>query len=199
MNRAFEKIICEHFEQSLSAKKQALAVLVPTIMLAAEKMILALKAGYKILTCGNGGSSCDALHFSSELLNRYARDRDGLPAIALTADLAAITSIANDYAYDEVFAKPLRALGKKGDMLLAFTTSGNSANVLRAVLAAQQKNMCVVAMTGNDGGKIAKLLTPNDIELRVPHHDTPRIQEVHLLMTHCICDLIETTLFPEKK
>lgn len=197
MKIAFEKTIQQHFAQSIAAKERAQAKLTETIAFAAETMIAALKAGNKILTCGNGGSSCDALHFSSELLNRYSRDREGLPAIALVSDVAAITSIANDYVYQEVFAKQVRALGQAHDILLAFTTSGNSENVLMAAEAAIKKQMLVIAMTGGDGGKLAKILPADAIELRVPANDTARIQEIHLLMIHCICDLIEMVLFPE--
>ncbi len=198
MKTVFEKIIRQHFAESIAAKARTEEKLPDSIAQAAEKMISALKNGNKILTCGNGGSSCDALHFSSELLNRYSRDREGLPAIALSADIATMTSIANDYAYKEVFAKQLRALGQKNDILLAFTTSGNSENILIAAEAAIKKQMLVIAMTGGDGGKLAHILPHDAIELRVPDNDTPRIQEIHLLMIHCICDLIELSLFPEK-
>jgi D-sedoheptulose 7-phosphate isomerase len=161
---------------------------------AATLMIQALLSDRKILACGNGGSAADAQHFSSELLNRFERDRPGLPAIALSTDTSALTSIANDYDFDEVFAKPVRALGQPGDVLLAITTSGNSPNVLRAVEAAHERNMAVVALNGREGGELASMLTGNDVNLCVRAHSTARIQEVHGLVIHCLCDLIDYQL-----
>ena len=149
----------------------------------------------KILTCGNGGSAGDAQHFSSELLNRFERERPSLPALALTTDSSTITSIANDYSYDEIFSKQIRALGQPGDVLLAISTSGNSGNVLQAIQAAHDRDMLVVALTGRDGGAMASLLLPEDSEIRVPARSTARIQEVHLLAIHCLCDLIDRQLF----
>ncbi len=147
-----------------------------------------------MLACGNGGSAGDAQHFSSEMLNRFEHERPGLPAIALTTDTSTLTSIANDYAFDQVFAKQLRALGQPGDVLLAISTSGNSANVLAAAAAAHELDMWVVALTGRDGGRLKPMLRPGDIEIRVPAESTARIQEVHLLAIHCLCDLIDTQL-----
>lgn len=151
----------------------------------------------KIISCGNGGSSSEAQHFSSELLNRFERDRPGLPAIALTGDVAALTSIANDYEFEEIFAKPIRALGHANDVLVIYTTSGNSKNLLRAVSAAHDRDMTILAMTGKDGGPLSPLLRESDVEIRVPSDSTARIQEVHLVITHCLCDLIDLQLFGE--
>lgn len=149
----------------------------------------------KILACGNGGSAGDCQHFSSELLNRFERERPSLPALALTTDTSTLTSIANDYSYNEVFSKQVRALGQPGDILLAISTSGNSANVVQAIQAAHDRDMAVVALTGRDGGDMASLLGQDDCEIRVPATSTARIQEVHLLVIHCLCDLIDEQLF----
>jgi D-sedoheptulose 7-phosphate isomerase len=151
----------------------------------------------KILCCGNGGSAAQAQHFSSELLNRFERERPGLPAIALTTDTSALTSIANDYRFDEVFAKQIRALGQPNDILVLFTTSGNSGNILNAASAAHDREMVVVALTGRDGGALAPLLRESDLEIRVPSMVTARVQEIHLLVIHCLCDLIDHQLFGE--
>jgi DnaA initiator-associating protein len=160
-------------------------------------MVEALIRGNKILSCGNGGSAGDAQHFSSELLNRYERDRPSLPAMALTTDSSTITSIANDYSYDEIFSKQVRALGQSGDILLAISTSGNSRNVINAMEAALSRDMTIVSMTGKDGGEMAGLLGENDVEIRVPSNRTARIQEVHLLIIHNLCECIDDSLFPE--
>jgi len=149
----------------------------------------------KILSCGNGGSAGDAQHFSSELLNRFERERPGLPAVALTTDSSTLTSIANDYAYEDIFAKQIRALGRGGDVLLAISTSGNSENVNRAIAAAHERSMQVVALSGRDGGQMAEILSAGDVEIRVPAERTARIQEVHLVVIHCLCDLIDESLF----
>jgi D-sedoheptulose 7-phosphate isomerase len=150
------------------------------------------------MSCGNGGSAGDAQHFSSELLNRFERERPALPAIALTADGLTLTAIANDYDYEQVFAKQLRALAKPGDALLAISTSGNSANIIRAIQVAHELDVSVIMLSGKDGGKIAPLLHNNDIEIRVPATSTARIQETHLLVIHCLCDFIDQQLFGEK-
>ena len=176
-------------------KEAAAAVLPERIAEAGLLMGQALQAEGKILSCGNGGSAGDAQHFSSELLNRFERERPGLPAIALTTDSSTLTSIANDYAYDEIFAKQVRALGRAGDVLLAISTSGNSDNVNRAIAAAHDRQMVVVALSGKDGGPMANLLSAEDIEIRVPAERTARIQEVHLVAIHCLCDLIDEHLF----
>jgi len=153
-----------------------------------------LLANGKILACGNGGSAADAQHFSAELLNRFERERPGLAAIALTTDTSTLTSIANDYEYEQVFSKQLAALGQAGDVLLGISTSGSSKNVARAVSAAHEREMRVVALTGRGGGEIGKLLAPEDVHICVPHSQTARIQEVHLLSLHCICDGIDCML-----
>jgi len=169
--------------------------MLPIVGSACEKIVQCLLEGHKILSCGNGGSACDALHFSSEMLNRFKHERPSLPAIALTADIATLTSIANDSNYSEIFAKQIRALGQDGDILLAISTSGNSPNILTAIKAAHDRNMNVIAMTGYDGGKIPSILKESDIEIRVPAHDTARIQETHLLIIHCMCDIVDYQLF----
>ncbi|SEI40675.1 D-sedoheptulose 7-phosphate isomerase [Allopseudospirillum japonicum] len=187
--------IIQHFNASIDAKVQASEVLSPYIELASQMMVQALVNDGKILSCGNGGSAADAQHFSSELLNRFERERPSLPALALTTDASTLTSIANDYDYSEVFSKQILALGHPGDILLAISTSGNSANVVRAIKAAHERDMQVIALTGRDGGSIASILAADDCEIRVPHKITARIQEVHLLVIHCLCDLIDHQLF----
>jgi len=187
--------ICQHFIASIETKQHAAELLIPAIERAGERMVATLLEGGKILACGNGGSAGDSQHFSSELLNRFERERPSLPAIALTTDSSTITSIANDYSYNEVFSKQVRALGQAGDVLLAISTSGNSANVLDAIAAAHDREMYVVSLTGRDGGSIASLLLPEDVEIRVPSKITARIQEVHLLVIHCLCDFIDNQLF----
>jgi D-sedoheptulose 7-phosphate isomerase len=182
-----------HFQDSI-ATKQAAIELAPTISAAAALMTRCLLEDGKLLSCGNGGSAADAQHFSSELLNRFELERPGLPALALTTDSSTITSIANDYAFVEVFAKQVRALGQPADVLLAISTSGNSENIVRAIHAAHERGVKVVALTGRDGGAMAGALTGSDIEIRVPADRTCRIQEVHLLIIHCLCDLIDAEL-----
>jgi D-sedoheptulose 7-phosphate isomerase len=190
--------IKEHFEQSAQLKLQAMEALAPAIAAAAELMGNQLLQERKILSCGNGGSAGDSQHFSSEMLNRFERERPGLPAMALTTDTSTITSIANDYHYDEIFAKQVRALGQRGDILLAISTSGNSRNVVQAMKAAHDRGMLVVALTGKEGGEMAFTLAEGDIEIRVPSSSTARVQEVHLLVIHCLCDAIDRMLFGEE-
>ena len=187
--------IKQHFTNSIQTKIDGAEQLPEFIAQAATKMVECLLTGHKILSCGNGGSACDALHFSSEMLNRYQEERPSLPAIALTADTATITAIGNDYHYNEIFAKQIRGLGQAGDVLLAITTSGNSSNIVQAIKTARDRNMVTIAMTGKNGGEVATLLGPNDIEIRVPSNVTARIQETHLLVIHCLCDLIDMKLF----
>lgn len=179
------------FIASIEAKQRALSLLIPTIAQAGMVMVTCLRQGHKILSCGNGGSAGDAQHFSSELLNHYEKERAGLAAIALTWDTATLTSIANDYAFTEIFAKQIQALGKAGDVLLAITTSGHSTNIVRAITAAQAQQMTVILLSGRDGGQAAQQLRSTDIEIRVPSESTARIQEVHILIIHCLCDLLE--------
>ena len=189
--------IKNHFLDSIQAKQQALEELVVPIQHAGNCMVHSLLGEGKILTCGNGGSAGDAQHFSAELLNRFEKERPGLPAIALTTDSSTITAIANDYQYDEIFSKQILALGTARDVLLAISTSGNSANIIKAVHAAHERGMNVVSLTGKDGGNLASLLCGEDIEIRVPSIRTARIQEVHLLIIHCLCDFIDTLLYGE--
>ena len=186
--------ISENFSESAHLKLQAMDVLAAPIAEAAERMVQALKRDGKILACGNGGSAADCQHFSAELLNRFEMERPALAAIALTTDTSTITSIANDYEFDQIFSKQVRALGHANDVLLAISTSGNSRNVIAAMEAAHENEMTVVALTGRDGGKMAGALAPNDIHICVPANNTARIQEVHLLTLHCICDAIDCLL-----
>lgn len=187
--------VLRHFHDSIHTKQMAMDQLAPLIVRAGTSMVSALTTDGKILSCGNGGSAGDAQHFSSELLNRFEMERPGLPAMALTTDSSTITSIANDYSYTEIFSKQVRALGHAGDVLLAISTSGGSANVAAAVEAAHERGMTVVALTGKDGGAMAGLYREGDVEIRVPSQVTARIQEVHLLVIHCLCDFIDNTLF----
>ena len=158
-------------------------------------MVKALLNDKKILCCGNGGSAGDAQHFSAELLNRFEQERPPLPAIAITTDSSTLTAIANDYDFNEVFSKQVMALGQAGDVLLAISTSGNSRNIMEAMKAAHERNMVIVVLSGKDGGTMAPLLKDSDVEIRVPSDRTARIQEVHLVVIHCLCDFIDTTLF----
>ena len=186
--------VSRHFADSAQIKLAAVDVLAQPIVRATEVMVASLLANGKILACGNGGSAADSQHFAAELLNRFERERPGLAAMALTTDTSTLTSIANDYAFVEVFAKQVRALGQPEDVLLAISTSGNSENIVRAIHAAHERGLRIVALTGRDGGAIAGLLADGDIEIRVPAERTARIQEVHLLVIHCLCDLIDAEL-----
>ncbi|HEV3008546.1 MAG TPA: phosphoheptose isomerase [Burkholderiales bacterium] len=188
--------IAAHFAESANLKLAASQALTEPLARAAQLMVDALRGGGKILSCGNGGSAADAQHFAAELLNRFEVERAPLAAVALAMDSSTMTSIANDYAYQQVFSKPLRALGRRGDALFAISTSGNSGNVIEAIQVAHELGIRVVALTGNGGGKIAGLLRAQDVHLCVPHKRTIRIQEVHLLCLHCLCDAIDTLLFP---
>lgn len=187
--------IKHHFSDSIQAKIASADILAPAIANASDLIVQSLLEGHKILTCGNGGSAADAQHFSSEMLNRFETERPSLPAIALTTDTSTLTSIANDFSYHEVFAKQIRALGQAGDILLAISTSGNSKNILHAIEAAHDRHMRVVALTGREGGEMVSMLEPTDVEICVPVQSTARIQEVHLLVIHCICDYIDHALF----
>jgi phosphoheptose isomerase len=187
--------INHNFSESIQTKINAADTLGDVLALACETIVQCLLDGHKIMSCGNGGSATDAMRFASQMLNRFKHERPSLPAIALTADIATLTSIANDYSYNDIFAKQVRALGHTGDMLLAISTSGNSANVINAIKAAQDKDIIVIALTGADGGKIPSILRDDDIEIRIPAHEVARIQETHLLIIHCICDIVDYQLF----
>ena len=184
----------DHFAESIATKQTAAPALAESIAAAGRVMADALLADGKILSCGNGGSAAESQHFSSELLNRFEMERPGLPAMALTTDASTVTSISNDYSFEEIFAKQVRALGKPQDVLLGISTSGNSENVIRAIDAAHERGMTVVALSGRDGGRMADMFAEGDVEIRVPATRTARIQEVHLLAIHCLCDLIDSTL-----
>jgi len=196
---ALSSRIAAHFEESARLKLAAAAALTEPVARASRVFAQSLKAGGKALACGNGGSAADAQHFAAELVNRFERERPPLAAIALTTDTSTLTSIANDYAWEQVFSKQLRAIGRKGDVLLAISTSGNSGNVLHAIGAAHELGVQVVALTGAGGGKIAAALDSRDVSICVPHKVTARIQEVHLLVLHCLCDAIDHELFGPKK
>jgi D-sedoheptulose 7-phosphate isomerase len=187
--------VIQHFNQSINTKTQARDEIAPSIVAAGQLMVGCLLNNGKILSCGNGGSAGDAQHFSSEMLNRFERERPSLPAIALTTDTSTLTSIANDYTYNEIFSKQVRALGQPVDILLAISTSGNSPNVIQAIQAAHDRQMHVIALTGRNGGDMVTLLAPADVEIRVSSSSTARIQEVHLLVIHCLCDFIDQQLF----
>ena len=186
--------ISENFSESAHLKLQAMDALAGPIAAAAERMVQCLKSDGKIMSCGNGGSAADSQHFAAELVNRFEMERPPLSAIALTTDTSTLTSIANDYDYDQVFSKQVRALGHAGDLLLAISTSGNSRNVIAAMHAAHESQIGVIALTGRNGGKMAEVLRPSDIHICVPAQSTARIQEVHLLTLHCLCDAIDCLL-----
>ncbi len=189
--------IRQHFDDSAQLKREAADALAPVIARAAGVMTECLLADGKVLACGNGGSASDAQHFAAELVGRFERERPELPAISLATDTSLLTAIANDYAFEQVFAKQVRALGSHGDVLLAISTSGNSANVVAAIEAAHEREMRIVALTGRGGGRIGAMLAAGDVNICVPHERTARIQEVHLLAIHCLCDAIDITLLGE--
>ena len=191
--------IAAHFADSAKLKSEAASVLGEPIAQAGTLLAQALKAGGKALACGNGGSAADAQHFAAELVNRFEAERPPLAGLALTTDSSTLTSIANDYAYQQVFAKQVRAIGRRGDVLLAISTSGNSANVIEALHVAHELGVKIIALTGNGGGKMGPLLTAEDVHICVPHKNTARIQEVHLLVLHCLCDAIDFQLFGAKQ
>ncbi|MFJ1469836.1 phosphoheptose isomerase [Massilia orientalis] len=190
--------ILAHFQESAELKLKSANLLAQPISQAIELMFNALSNGNKILSCGNGGSAGDSQHFAAELVGRFERERFPLPAIALTTDTSIITAVGNDYSFNEIFSKQVQAFGQAGDILLAISTSGNSGNVLAAVEAALEREMRVVALTGKDGGKIAQMLTDADVHINVPHSRTARIQEVHLVAIHSICDGLDVALFGEE-
>jgi len=189
-----ESRIEELFQASITTKQTSLNEIKQPVARAAERMIQIFLNKGKVLSCGNGGSAADSQHLSSELLNRFEQERQGLAAIALTTDSSTLTSIANDYTYEDIFSRQIHALGNENDVLVAITTSGNSANIISAVQAAHEKSMSVIALTGHDGGTLSSSLKNTDIEIRVPSNSTARIQEVHLLVLHCLCDLIDQHL-----
>lgn len=193
MNPAAERVL-QHFQESIAAKQQAAELLAEPVAAAADLMLQSLMEDGKILACGNGGSAADAQHFAAEMTGRFERERMGLAAIAITTDTSALTAIGNDYDFNRIFSKQVSALGRPGDVLLAISTSGNSANIIAAIEAAHEQDMRVVALTGRDGGKIAGLLGENDILLNVPHQRTARIQEIHILIIHALCDHIDTAI-----
>ena len=187
--------ITQHFADSIDAKIRSADALPPLIAQAAELMVQSLLSEGKILACGNGGSAGDAQHFVSELLNRYDRERPSLPALSLCADSLTMSYIANDYSFNEVYSKQIRALGQQNDILLAISADGRCPNLVQAIQAAHSRDIHVIALTGSDGGDMARLLHPEELEIRVPDHSPQRIQEVHALIIHCICDLIDEYLF----
>jgi D-sedoheptulose 7-phosphate isomerase len=189
--------IQQHFRDSAAVKLEALETLSMPIAAAVDTMFAALANGNKILACGNGGSAADAQRFASELIGRFERERPGLPAIALTTDSSILTGLGDDYAFDEIYSKQVRALGHTGDVLLALSTTGNSANVLAAVAEAHEREMVVIALTGHGGGKMNEALTDMDIHISVPSERLARIQEVHMLTIHCLCDGIDAMLLGE--
>ena len=191
--------IRDAFQASIETKQISESVLGESIELASAMLNQALLGGHKILVCGNGGSASDAQHFSSQLLNRYDRDRPGLPAIALTTDSSTLTSIANDYDYGQIFSKQITALGQPGDILLAISTSGQSPNVVQAIQAANENEMQVIALSGKDGGAMSQVLDENSVEIRVPSDITARIQEVHILVIHILCELLDLQLLGPAK
>lgn len=188
----------ENFHESIQVKTEAAELLAPIIVAAAEAITNCLLGEHKILSCGNGGSAADSQHFSAEMLNRFEMERPGLPAIALTTDTSTITSIANDYQFAEIFSKQIRALGQAGDILLVISTSGESHNIIHAIDAAHDREMNIIALTGREGGQITDMLKQEDFELRVPSWSTARIQEVHIMIIHSLCDLIDRHLLGQE-
>lgn len=194
-----EQRIQQHFVDSADLKYQAAQTLNKPIAAAIQAVLACVTSGGKVLACGNGGSAADAQHFAAEFVGRFERERPELGAIALTTDSSILTAVANDYDFTQIFSKQVRALGQAGDVLLAITTSGNSANVLAAVEAAHSREMTVVALTGRGGGRMGQALRETDVHICVPHERTARIQEVHLLAIHCICDGVDATLLGDQE
>ena len=194
-----EQRIEQHFIDSADLKYQAAQVLSKPIAAAVSAVLASVTSGGKVLACGNGGSAADAQHFAAEFVGRFERERPELGAIALTTDSSILTAIANDYDFNQIFVKQVRALGQPGDVMLAISTSGNSANILAAIEAAHEREMTIVAMTGKGGGKIGMALRDTDVHICVPHDRTARIQEVHLLVLHCLCDGVDTQLLGEQE
>ena len=189
----------QHFLEGIELRQRMAETMPAQIARAGEALAQALKTGRKVLSCGNGGSAADSQHFAAEMVGRFERERPGLPGIALTTDTSALTAIANDYDFDRVFSKQVEALGQPGDFLLGISTSGNSKNVIEAIKAAQAKGLVVIALTGRDGGAMGKMLRPTDFHLNVAHSRTMRVQEIHLLAIHCLCEVVDNVIFGEKK
>ena len=189
----------QHFIEGIELRTRMAETLPAQLARAGEALAQALKSGHKVLSCGNGGSAADAQHFAAEMVGRFERERAGLPGIALTTDTSALTAIANDYDFDRVFSRQVEALGQPGDFLLAISTSGNSKNVIEAIKAAQAKDLAVIALTGRDGGAMGRMLRPRDFHLNVAHPRTMRVQEIHLLAIHCLCEVVDNVIFGEKK
>jgi len=189
----------QHFDEGIELRRRMAETMPAAIASAGTALANALKSGRKALACGNGGSAADSQHFAAEIVGRFERERPGMPAIALTVDTSALTAIANDYDFDRVFSKQVEALGQPGDVLLGISTSGNSRNVVEAIKAAHAKGMVVIALTGRDGGAMAKMLRPGDHHLNVAHPRTMRVQEVHLLAIHCLCEVVDNVIFGEKR
>ncbi|HEX3138935.1 MAG TPA: phosphoheptose isomerase [Rhizobacter sp.] len=194
-----EQRIQQQFFDSADLKYAAAEILSRPIADAVSAVVGSITAGGKVLACGNGGSASDAQHFAAEFIGRFERERPGLAAIALTTDTSILTAIGNDYSFNDIFSKQVQALGQPGDVLIAITTSGNSANVLAAVEAARAKEMTVIALTGRGGGRMTELLTETDVHICVPHERTARIQEVHILALHCLCDAVDLQLLGEQE
>jgi len=188
-----------HFADSAQLKIDAADALAPQLARAADVLATCLLSDGKILACGNGGSAADAQHFAAEMIGRFERERPELPAISLVTDTSILSAVANDYSFEQVFAKQVRGLGAKGDALIALSTSGNSGNVVAAIAAAHEREMNVIAFTGKGGGRIGEMLRAGDVHLCVPHERTARIQEVHLLMIHCLCDAVDATLLGDEE
>ena len=193
-----EQRIQQQFFDSADAKYAAAEALTRPVCDAAQVLLNCITSGGKVLACGNGGSAGDAQHFAAELVGRFERERPGLPAISLATDTSILTAVGNDYGYQQVFSKQVQALGQPGDVLLAISTSGNSGNVIAAIEAAHEKDMAVIALTGKGGGRIGAMLSDRDMHICVPHDRTARIQGVHLLVIHCLCDAIDVSLLGEE-
>ena len=189
----------KHFEEGIELRRKMAQAMPEKIARAGEALAQALKAGRKVLACGNGGSAADCQHFAAELVGRFERERPGFPAMALTTDTSALTAIANDYSYDVVFSKQVESLGQAGDFLLGISTSGNSKNVIAAIRSAQARGMRVIALTGRDGGEMGRILRDDDFHLNVEHQRTMRVQEIHLLTVHCLCEVVDNVIFGEKR
>ncbi|MCK5720432.1 MAG: phosphoheptose isomerase [Thiomargarita sp.] len=195
----FIKRINQQFSNYIDLLEQSSSSLAPKIEQAGQIMVKCLHQKHKILACGNGGSAAQAQHFAAEIVNRFETERVALPVISLTTDSSILTSVANDYAYENIFSRQIEALGNEKDILLVISTSGNSANILQAIKIAQQKNMLVISLNGRDGGQVAHQLRENDMEICVSHQSTARIQEVHLFIIHCLCEMIDLSWSNEDK